>query len=165
MSLFEKAFVAVNRAIVAGTLMIIFAIVLMNVIGRYGFSHSFSWVEELARHLMIFGVFAGAGLALREGRLVAITLIPDLLPDRFGHLLRWGVVALIFIFMAVVLWFSIQFVQFGWSKHTMSTHMPRGVPYLSIPIGATLFLIHLGLFAKRFIAGEFETDTHFEGAE
>lgn len=154
----ETILVAVNRALVAFVLAAVFAIVFANVVGRYGFGNSVSWSEEAARHLMVLGAFAGAGLALREGRLVAITALPDLLPPRLGRLLRWGIVAIMAVFMVAILWLGIQFVQFGWNKETMSTGMPRGVPYLAIPIGAALFLVQLAFFARRFVAQEFEGD-------
>ncbi|MEC9102481.1 MAG: TRAP transporter small permease subunit, partial [Pseudomonadota bacterium] len=71
----ETILVVLNRALVALVLAAVFAIVFVNVVGRYGFGQSFAWVEEAARHLMILGAFSGAGLALREGRLVAITTL------------------------------------------------------------------------------------------
>ena len=109
----EAWLVALNRAIVALVLAVVFVIVFVNVVGRYGFGNSFAWVEEAARHLMIFGAFAGAGLALREGRLVAITLVPNLLPPTLGRALRWAMVAVMFVFMAVLTWLGVEFVQFG----------------------------------------------------
>lgn len=154
----ETLIVELNRLLVAAILAIVFAIVFINVVGRYGFSHSFAWVEEAARHLMILGAFCGAGLALREGRLVAIVAVSDLVPARFGKTLRWIIVAIMAAFMGTMLWLGISFVEFGWSKQTMSTGMSRGIPYLSIPIGCGLFLIQLAFFARRFVAEEFELD-------
>lgn len=159
MDKFDRAVTAANRALVAACLAVLFAIVFANVVGRYGFNHSFAWAEEAARHLMIFGAFCGAGLALREGRLVAINLVPDLLPPRFALMVRWGIVAVMFGFMAVMLWIGLRFVDFGWNKETMSTGMSRGIPYLAVPVGCALFLIQLTLFANRFVAGAFEERT------
>ncbi|SLN40142.1 TRAP transporter small permease [Ruegeria meonggei] len=152
----ETWIVATNRALVAVALAAVFTIVFANVVGRYGFGASFAWVEEVARHLMILGAFCGAGLALREGRLVAITTVPDLLPEFLARILRWGIVIVMFGFMATMLWLGIQFVEFGWDKETMSTGISRGIPYLAIPIGCALFLIQLTFFAKRFVAQDFE---------
>lgn len=154
----ESVSVLLNRALVAGLLAVVFLIVFLNVVGRYGFGTSFAWSEEVARHLMILGAFAGAGLALREGRLVAITTVPDLLPDTFARILRWAIVAVMFAFMAIMCWLGVQFVEFGWNKETMSTGIPRGIPYLSIPIGCALFLVQLAFFAKRFVSQDFEVD-------
>ena len=154
----EERLVAVNRALVAGLLFIVFLIVFVNVVGRYGFGRSFAWVEETARHLMILGAFCGAGLALREGRLVSISLLVDLLPAAAASALRWMIVALMFSFMATMTWLGIQFVEFGWPKETMSTGISRGIPYLSIPIGCGIFLVHLVFFARRFVRRDFEFD-------
>ncbi len=157
----EGIFVAINKGVVALVLAAIFSIVFANVVGRYGFGSSFAWVEETARHLMILGAFSGAGLALRQGRLVAITLVADLLPDALAHALRWAIVAVMFGFMALMAWLGVEFVQFGWPKETMSTGIPRGIPYLAIPIGCVIFLIHVVLFARRFVNGEFEADEDY----
>lgn len=155
----DRAVTAANRVLVVACLAAVFAIVFANVVGRYGFNHSFAWAEEAARHLMIFGAFCGTGLALREGRLVAITMLPDALPPRLGLILRWAIVAVMFAFMAAMLWIGIRFVEFGWNKETMSTGMSRGIPYLAVPVGCSLFLIQLVLFARRFVAGAFEERT------
>jgi TRAP-type C4-dicarboxylate transport system permease small subunit len=153
---FEEWIVRANRALVAGVLAVVFAIVFANVVGRYVFGSSYAWVEETARHLMILAAFCGAGLALREGRLVAITTIPDCLSARLRLALRWGIVLVMFAFMAVMLWLGVKFVLFGWNKETMSTGISRGIPYMAIPIGCGLFLVQLLFFARRFVAQEFE---------
>lgn len=162
MEILEHWIVAINRAVVAALLAIVFAIVFSNVIGRYGFGSSFAWVEEAARHLMILAAFSGAGLALREGRLVAISFLPDLFPPTIARTLRWGIVVVMFVFMAVMCWLGIKFVQFGWNKETMATGISRGIPYLAIPIGCALFLVQLTFFAKRFVAQEFEFEANGE---
>lgn len=165
MNSLEQWIVNLNRLLVALALAVVFLIVLANVVGRYGLGSSFAWVEEIARHLMILGAFAGAGLALREGRLVAITTLPDMLPEHLARLLRWGVVVVMLGFMATMFWLGVQFVEFGWNKETMSTGISRGIPYLAIPIGCALFLVHLAFFAKRFVAQNFELGAGCESGD
>jgi TRAP-type C4-dicarboxylate transport system permease small subunit len=155
---FERAFVAANKAVVGLMLAAIFAIVFVNVVMRYGFGQSLSWGEEVARFLMVAGAYFGAGLALREGRLVSIDLFHDLLPEHARHVVRFAIVGLMLVFMVAVVWLGIRFAAFGWNKTTMATSIPRGIPYLAIPIGAGLFIIHTLLFARRFVRSEFEAD-------
>lgn len=162
MAQFERVLIAVNRFLVASALAIVFLIVIANVIGRYLFGSSLAWGEEVARFLMIFGVFAGAGLALRSGRLVEIDLFVALLPKAVRLTIRWCAVVVMAAFMGLVLWFGIQFVEFGWNKETMATGISRGIPYLAIPFGSFLFLCHLVLTCRKFVAGDFETDTHLD---
>ncbi len=149
--------VAANRALVALLLAVVFVIVFINVVGRYGFGVSISWIEEAARHLMVLCAFSASGLALREGRLVAITTILTVLPIHLQRYLRWMIVFIMFAFMALLCWLGIEFVQFAWNKETMATGISRGIPYMAIPIGCLLFLVHLCFFAKRFTREEFES--------
>lgn len=154
----ESLLLATNRAVVVLTLATIFVIVFANVVGRYVFSISLPWAEEIARFLMIFATFAGAGLALREGRLVSLDTVVSLLPlDSLRYkLIRWLAVLMMAVFMALLVWFGIKFVQFGWNKETMALQISRGIPYLAIPIGAALFLVHLAFFARRYVEADFE---------
>lgn len=153
---FDRVFVRANRALV-GTLMIaMFALVFTNVVTRYGFGFSLSWSEEIARFLMIWVTFLGAGLALREGRHVALELVQDRLPEAQRRLLRTALAGLILVFLGVLVVLGAQFVAFGWNKVTLATQMPRGIPYLAIPIGASMFALHLLLTFWRFIGREWE---------
>lgn len=158
MTKFERGFVTLNRILVALLLATIFLVVFVNVVLRYGFGESLAWGEEVARFLMIAGAFIGAGLALREGRLVSIDLLQDKLPDSLKRLLRWLLVLLMACLMGALVWLGIRFAIFGWNKETMATQIPRGVPYLAIPVGAAIFLLHLFFFARRFVRGEFEIE-------
>ncbi len=158
----ERIFVEANRALVALALAAIFCIVFLNVVLRYGFGSSLAWAEETARFLMIFGALAAAGLALRQGGLVAIDMLLELLPRPLAPAIRWTGVLAMGAFMALLLWFGWLFVDFGWNKETMATQISRGIPYMAIPIGAALFLVHLLFFARRYVAGDFEVGSSGE---
>ncbi len=156
----EDRIVSANRFAVAVALCAIFLIVFVNVVGRYVFGTSLAWAEEVARFLMIFCTFAGAGLALREGRLVSIDMLLDQLPPHSPLLkaIRWGGVALMALLMIGLVWYGSKFVQFGWDKETMATQISRGIPYIAIPLGGALFLIHLAFFVRRYVDGKFESN-------
>lgn len=161
----ERIFVAVNKAIVGLLLAAVFLIIFTNVVMRYGFGTSLAWGEETARFLMIAGAYFGAGLALREGRLVAIEVFQDRLPPVLRRALRYGIAALMIVFMGLVVWFGIQFAQFGWNKETMATQISRGIPYAAIPLGAAVFVVHALLFIGRFVRGDFELEDYGEPSD
>lgn len=110
----ERWLIAVNRALIALVLALVFLIVFVNVIGRYFFGESLAWGEEAARHLMVFGAFCGAGLALREGRLVSIDVLQDLLPGPLPRIVRWLSVLTMAVFMALLLKLGAEFAAFSW---------------------------------------------------
>ncbi|UCE30541.1 MAG: TRAP transporter small permease [Burkholderiales bacterium] len=164
MERFERAFVTLNRGVVGLILAAVFAIVFVNVVLRYGFGRSLSWGEESARFLMVAGAYLGAGLALREGRLVAINALIERLPDALRLAMRYAIAALMIVFMLAVVWIGLRFAVFGADKLTMATEISRAIPYSAIPIGAAVFVVHGLLFLRRFVHMEFEGDDAVAGA-
>ncbi len=153
---FEQGFIQVNRVLVGLAMAAIFGLVFVNVVLRYGFGTSISWVEEVARFLMIWGAFLGAGLALREGRHVAIEVLQDRLPEPARRALRIVIGVVVLVFIIGLAYLGARFVIFGWDKVTMALQVSRGLPYLAVPIGSAVFAIHLLLFFRRFVARDWE---------
>ena len=158
----ELAYVGLNRALIGLMMAAMFVLVFTNVVTRYGFGFSINWAEEVASFLMIWVTFLGAGLALREGRHVAIDVLQDRLPERARRVLRVALALVIVVFLALLTWFGVQFVIFGWRSVTFVTQVPRGIPYLAVPIGCAMFALHLLLILPRFVARDWD-EVHHEG--
>lgn len=161
---FETGYVRVNQALIGLMMATMFVLVFTNVVTRYGFGFSIAWADEVASFLMIWVTFLGAGLALREGRHVAIDLVQDRLPERARRVLRSALALVILAFLAVLVWFGVQFVIFGWRSVTFVTQMPRGIPYLAVPIGCAMFALHLLLILPRFVARDWD-EAHLDEVE
>ncbi len=84
----ERVFVRANQAFIGAMMVTMFALVFTNVVTRYGFGFSIAWAEEVSGFLMIWITYIGAGLALRQGRHVAIELFQDMLPPRMCRAVR-----------------------------------------------------------------------------
>jgi TRAP-type C4-dicarboxylate transport system permease small subunit len=118
--------------------------VFINVVGRYGFGFSFGWADELSRFAMIWTAFLGAGLALRYGQLVAVEALQSLLPRHMEIAVRAVSALIIAGFLLALLILGILFMEFSWDNRTPVLRVSRALPYLAIPLGATMALIHLG---------------------
>lgn len=153
---FGTAYVRLNQALIGVMMAAMFVLVFTNVVTRYGLGFSIAWAEEVSSFLMIWVTFLGAGLALREGRHVAIDLLQDHLPERQRRNLRLTLALVILAFLAFLTWFGVQFVVFGWRSVTFVTQIPRGVPYLAIPLGCAMFAVHLLLILPRFVARDWD---------
>ncbi|HEY0856896.1 MAG TPA: TRAP transporter small permease [Albitalea sp.] len=142
-------------------------LVFVNVVTRYLFNHSIIWVEEVTQYEMIWIAYLGAGLALREGRHVAVDTLQDWIPERLRHLLRTLIVAAMAVFLAVVCVLGAQLAMFTWDQETPVLGVPAGLPYLAIPVGAAAFLLHLVMFWRSFVERRFERpeDLALEGGE
>jgi TRAP-type C4-dicarboxylate transport system permease small subunit len=138
----ERAFVWLNQAIVMLMMMTMATLVFTNVVTRYVFGFSLNWAEETSRYLMIWVAYLGAGLAMREGRHVAIEYLQGLLPARVAPYARAVVALLILTFMVALAVLGAQIAQFAWRQRTPVLGLPQGAVYLAIPIGAGLFVLH-----------------------
>ena len=159
----EQRFVAANKAVLVALLALMAALVIVNVISRYVFSYSFTWVEEITRYMMIWATFLGAGLALRVGGHIAIDSLPQSLPPAAARGLRSLIVAVIAASLLAVVWLGIEYADFAWEQETPVLNWSFGKVYLAIPVGAALMLVHLFFVAPRWVrSGEWETVEGFD---
>ncbi len=147
----ETIFVEANKWALVLILAAMSAIVFANVTLRYTTNFSIVWAEEVARYLMVWMTFLGAGLALRTGGLVAITNLHDAMPDRPQRALRACIVAGLLVFFAVMIWVGYSYALRMRFQMTPATRIPFSAIYAAMPIGFALMTIHLLLIARRFI--------------
>ena len=159
---FERVMVAVNRWIVIAMMAVMATLVFMNVVSRYIFNHSIIWAEEVSQYLMVWVAFLGAGLALRQGRHVAIEILQDRLPSTARRMTRHLVALLLIVFMGVLIVLGFQFARFAWDQETPVLNIPLGIPYMAVPIGALLLLIHLFFLYRAYIDGRYDVPENLE---
>lgn len=114
---FEEVICTICLMVVAGS-------VLLQVILRYFFSSAAVWAEETAVYGMIFAVYLGATMAVRERAHIRITLLVSRLP----RVLQVGAVVL-----ADALWAG--FVIFMIVQTTIYTQLLFNVTYMTPGLG------------------------------
>jgi TRAP-type transport system small permease protein len=139
---FDLSFRLVNGAAVAIMLAAMLALVFANVVSRYLFSVSFGWAEEVSRYLMIWIVFIGAGLALRESKHVAVTLFADM-SVKLKPAFTFAVFALVLAFLVALVWYGWEYAQFASRQRSAMLRLPMAWVYMAVPIGALLAILHL----------------------
>lgn len=149
-------FVKLNQWLVIALMATMALLVFVNVVSRYVFNYSIIWVEELTQYQMIWIAYLGAGLALREGRHVAVDTLQDLLPAPLRRFVRLAIWFAIVVFLAALTILGLQIAAFTWNQETPVMNIPTGIPYLGIPIGAAVFLMHALLFWREFVERRFE---------
>jgi TRAP-type C4-dicarboxylate transport system permease small subunit len=154
--------VAVNRWVVIAMMAVMATLVFMNVVSRYIFNHSIIWAEEVSQYLMVWVAFLAAGLALRQGRHVAIEILQDRLPSRARRMTRHLVALLLIVFMGILIVLGFQFARFAWDQETPVLNIPLGIPYLAVPIGALLLMIHLFFLYRAYLDGRYEAAESLE---
>jgi TRAP-type C4-dicarboxylate transport system permease small subunit len=164
MEAFDVWFKRLNGWLVVAMMATMVALVFGNVVARYVFNFSLIWAEELSQYLMVWVTFLGAGLALRQGRHVAVELLQDALPAPLAKVVRALVALLVAAFLIGLVLLGVQFVSFAWQQETPVLNISFGIPYLAVPVGALLFLVHLLLMGGDFVAKQFDAADSLEHA-
>lgn len=152
----DKLLTRLNRWCVAVMMGIMFVLVFANVVTRYCFQFSIAVAEEISTFLMIWVTYLGAGLALREGKLASIEALQDRLTPSLLRTVRILLGMITMVFFGLLVFYGVRLVALGWSQQTFALMIPRGIPYLVLPVGAVLFSLHLVLFFKRWTLRQWE---------
>ena len=116
-----------------------------NVVLRYGFHTGLPWALEAVQYLFAWVVLVGAAYGFRVGAHLGI----DILVERFSETGQ-RVIALValfacLLFIGSVFWLSIQYTLkiHQWGDLTLDLQIPQWIPYLAIPVGLGLMILHL----------------------
>ncbi|RGX54692.1 MULTISPECIES: TRAP transporter small permease [Anaerotruncus] len=126
--------------------MIFFIIMLflgaVQVIGRYAFSASPPWCEELIRFSCIWMVFIGSGLTIRDDAHVSVDILLGFMKNNKARCWLYvisrltAVVFLILFFPA-----SIDLIVRSGSSRAAALPLPYTYVYLAIPVGIVSMLL------------------------
>jgi TRAP-type C4-dicarboxylate transport system permease small subunit len=118
-------------------------LVLIQVVLRYVFRAPLPWVEEASVFLMIWMTFVGAGVAIRQGAHIAMTLLLEHLPRRITRPLFLCSQVVMLAFLLVLIWEGWQLVVAAQGQRSPALAIPMAIPYFTMPFGACFMVIQI----------------------
>ena len=131
---------AFTRAASAIFLISSVAINFANIIGRYFFSISIPWAEEIMLFLMVGCVFTGCCAVAWEGRQIRMDVVVNMLPPKLRDLanaLSELVLIATAVAVAVFAWPVITDLA-AFDERSQAANFPLVIPQAMVPIGYTL---------------------------
>lgn len=163
MKTFERLFLAANRWVLILLLAAMSVIIFTNVVLRYTTSQSIEWAEEVARHMMIWLTFLGAGPVLRYGGHIAVENLQDALPRALAIALRALVATMMLAFFGFMIYEGWKYMERTQFQLTAATQIPFSYIYSSMLVGGVLLTIHWLLVIKDYVLErKFASDDHFD---
>ncbi|QJD86515.1 TRAP transporter small permease [Cohnella herbarum] len=117
-------------------------IIVVQVFCRFVIDYPLTWSEEAARYLMVYTVFLGASLALRNHRMIAIEIISESVKPKVRKVLRIIVALISIVFFLILLVKGVDMLEIVSRQTSASLGFSMDIPYMAIPIGAALMLIN-----------------------
>ena len=159
----DRHVLAANRLLMIAAMAAMSVIVFASVSIRFLTDYSIPWAEEVARYLMVWLTFLGAGPVLRYGGHIAVENLQDSLPPRAALALRVVIAALLFAFFAFMVWFGVLYVERAQFQMTPTTQISMGWVYAAMPVGGLLLMLHYALVLKPYLrTRSFAADAHFD---
>ena len=129
------------------------AINFANIIGRYFFSVSIPWAEEIMLFLMVGCVFTGCCAVAWEGRQIRMDVIIAMMPAKvhnFFHLLSDLVLIAAAAAVTAFAWPVITQLA-AFDERSQAANFPLVIPQAMVPIGYTLMalLVAVRLLTRR----------------
>ena len=118
---------------------------LAQVIARYIFFTSISWIEEFSRIVFIWFIYLSISWIIIQGRHIRVTALDYILPPSW----RWSFALLADLiwlaFNVLMAWFGFLFVRSEIEVHseTAILQIPDAVVHAIIPIGFALMAVRL----------------------
>jgi TRAP-type C4-dicarboxylate transport system permease small subunit len=108
-----------------------------NVAGRFFFSQSIYFSEELNQFLIVLITFVGLGYAARKGRHIRMSAVYDQLSDRNRKILMVIIATVTSVIMFVLAYYAYEYVSrvARLGKVTPSLQLPLYLTYIWVPIG------------------------------
>jgi TRAP-type C4-dicarboxylate transport system permease small subunit len=135
----------------------------VNIIGRYFFSISIPWAEEIMLFLMVGCVFTGCCAVAWEGRQIRMDVVISMLPPKVKDLLT-------LLSEVVMIATAIAVTKFAWpvitqlaafDERSQAANFPLVIPQAMVPIGYSLMalLVAVRLLTPRRPADRGGIDT------
>ena len=118
-------------------------VILLQVMFRYVLDLPLFWTEETARYCLVWASLLGAGVALKRGEHIAVTYFVNRLPSGLHRAALLFSRVCVGVILAVVLGGDLQLVAVTHSQISPALRIPMSIPYLAVPVGSCIMLIHL----------------------
>lgn len=133
-------------------LAVISLVVLLQVIVRFvltslGINISAPWTEEMARYLLVWMIFLGAGAGCRRMQLISLEFVVKGLPALAGKAVRVMALGLCLLLFLLMIRYGYEFVQvIGRSELSPVMQIPKTWVYWAMPVGAALMVVNMLAF-------------------
>jgi TRAP-type C4-dicarboxylate transport system permease small subunit len=137
-----RAVVNVERYLTTGILVATFVAIMLQVVTRYAFSSPLSWTEELARFLMVWLTFLGAGYVMSRRLHISVDLLVARLSKRGAVVVDTFATLVVLVASAALAIASVGIASDAADLLAPATRLPMSVVYAAGVVGFGLIFLH-----------------------
>jgi TRAP-type C4-dicarboxylate transport system permease small subunit len=112
------------------------------VLTAVGVNLSAAWTEEVARYVLIWVVFLGAGIGCRKRQLISLEFVVRALPSLPGQAVVHLGLLLCLGFFGLLISVGLAFMELGAVETSPVMQIPKAWVYAAMPAGAALMILN-----------------------
>lgn len=126
-------------------LVVVTALNLTQVGGRYLFNTGFTWTEEVMRYLMIWLMMAGSVACIFRLEHMGVQMLEQRVAPRNVRFVKSALYSVAAIFCVFILVYGWPLALRNARQVAPASQIPMIVPYMALPVGAALMLVQIAL--------------------
>lgn len=117
----------------------------LGIMARYILPFSLTFTEELARYLMIWMALLAVSSGIVHREHIGVEFVFDRFAQSGRRVLAISFDVIAFIFFAALFWYGLDFVERGFKRITMIYDIPKGYPFMIVPLASAICCVQLVL--------------------
>lgn len=123
--------------------------IFVGVFYRYVLGNALAWYEEVAQYLMVWMVFCGSPLALKQGGHISLGLVVNRFPPRLRMMTQAVIFAIVFVFLCLLVYHGAGLTWLAQRQQMTSLPVSFSLIYAAIPFGALIMaLVSFEIFLR-----------------
>jgi C4-dicarboxylate transporter DctQ subunit len=144
MNIFTRTLAWIEDSICAFALGSVSILIFVQVLLRYFWNYTPDWSEELSRYLIVWTIFIGTAIGVRNNIHIGVDALLRLMPHSFKLTMEVILNVIGVVVSLVLIWLSVLFIQETLEYEQLSPAMriSMAIPYSAMPVGLSFAVIH-----------------------
>ncbi|MFT5351392.1 MAG: TRAP-type C4-dicarboxylate transport system permease small subunit [Planctomycetota bacterium] len=129
---------------------VLFSLMIVQVILRYGFDYTHFLTEEMGRYLLVWATLAGMALETHRGGHIRVGFLVDRLSQPLRRLWLFITDLIIFVLFILLIYTGTGSTLFNHGQESSGMQIPLSIPFAGIPIFFSVAAIFLARRLWRY---------------
>lgn len=118
-------------------------ITFLAVVFRFVLHSPLTWSEEAARYMMIWVTYLGAGVAVKKGRHIGVTMFISKVPMVLRRPFIFLAEGIVLVFLLILVYQGLNLLMTLRTQTSPAMGIPMIIPYFAIPFGCFYMFLYV----------------------
>jgi TRAP-type C4-dicarboxylate transport system permease small subunit len=132
------------------SIVLLFILMIVQVILRYGFGYTHFLTEELGRYLLVWATMAGMALETNKAGHIRVGFLAERLPRKIRRPWLFAIDLIVLILFVLLIYTGFNSTLFNHGQESSGLQIPLSIPFAAIPVFFTVAGVFLTIRLWRY---------------